>query len=91
MWSYKPESLQWKPQPQPPKIPDTTYDLLHVLRSDTLILSDTTYYDQFYIYRSVSDTLYMSEKEFEERSLQQQTLYQPGLAPVKNEPDYLKK
>lgn len=85
MWGYKADSLNWKAKPKPPKVPDTTYDILHVLRSDTLILSDTTYYDQFYIYRSVADTLYMSEKEFNEKTRQQQTIYQPGLVPAGKE------
>ena len=87
MWGFKPDSLQWQPKPEPPKVPDTTYDILHVLRSDTLILSDTTYYDQFYIYRSGADTLYMSEKEFEERTLKQQTRFQPGLIPARKSQD----
>jgi hypothetical protein len=55
---------------------------MHILRSDTLIIADTTYYDQYFIYRTVADTLFMSEEEFRKETLQKQTAYQPGLLPA---------
>ncbi len=81
MWGYKSRALEYQPPPPPPKVPETTYDVLHVLRSDTLIIADTTYYDQFYIYRSVSDTLFISEEEFRARMHRDRTTYQPGIVP----------
>ena len=60
MWGYNSNALQWKPPPPPPKVPETTYDLVHLFRSDTLIVADTTYYDLFYLYRTVRDTVYVS-------------------------------
>lgn len=81
MWSYNEDSLIWQEPPPPPKTPETTYDLMHVLRSDTLIIADTTYYDQFYVYRSVADTVIMSDREFEDVSRKKQIKYQPGLVP----------
>lgn len=60
---------------------ETTFDIMHVLRSDTLVISDTTYYDQYYIYRSVVDTLFISETEFRRENQRLQTTYQPGLVP----------
>lgn len=79
MWGYKLDSLAWQPPPPPPTVPETAYDILHVLRSDTLIVSDTTYYDQFYIYRSISDTLFMSEEEFRAQAEERQRTFLPGL------------
>ena len=79
MWGFRPDALQWQPPPPPPSVPQTTYDLMHVMRSDTLIVTDTTYYDQYFIYRTVSDTLIISETEFRERTRRQQIAHQPGL------------
>lgn len=85
MWGYNPRALQWQPPPPPPKVPETTYDVVHVIHSDTLIIADTTYYDQFFIYRTVSDTLVISETEFREATRRQQVQYQPGLVPAGKE------
>lgn len=82
MWGFNPKALAWQPPPPPPQVPRTTYDLMHILRSDTLIISDTTYYDQYFIYRTVADTLFMSEEEFRRETLRKQTDYQPGLLPA---------
>ena len=81
MWGYQPDSVQWQPPPPPPRVAETTFDIMHVLRSDTLVISDTTYYDQYYIYRSVVDTLFISETEFRRENERLQTTYQPGLVP----------
>lgn len=82
MWSYNPVALRWKPPPPPKRVPETTYDIIHVLRSDTLYVADTTYYDQFYIYREVSDTLFISKDELPPRSGRQNPKrHLPGLVP----------
>lgn len=85
MWGYNPNALQWKPPPPPPKVPETTYDILHVYRSDTLYVADTTYYDQFYIYRTVADTLFISQDELQGLLFRKQATYQPGLVPSKDD------
>lgn len=82
MWGFNLRALQWQQPPPPPQVPRTTYDLMHILRSDTLIIADTTYYDQYFIYRTVADTLFMSEEEFRRETLRKQTNYQPGLLPA---------
>ncbi|MFQ5769482.1 MAG: hypothetical protein ACE5HX_03030 [bacterium] len=81
MWGYNPWALQWKPPAPPPKVPETTYDVVHIIRSDTLFVADTTYYDQFYIYRSVSDTLFISEKELSTAARPLGPAFEPGLVP----------
>ncbi len=57
MWGYNKGLLNY--QPPPPEKPDsvTTYDLVHVFRSDTLIKADTTMYDLIYLYKTVTDTV----------------------------------
>jgi len=59
MWGYNRGQLNY--QPPPPEEPDsvTTYDLVHVFRSDTLIQADTTMYDLIYMYKSVTDTVFV--------------------------------
>jgi len=61
MWDFESQALQYTPPPPP--VPDSvlTYDLVHVIRSDTLIKADTTMYDLIYIYKMVSDTLILGE------------------------------
>lgn len=81
MWGYNPWALQWKPPPPPTTVPETTYDILHIIRSDTLFVADTTYYDQFYIYRTVSDTLFISEKELDAATHPDNIVFQPGVVP----------
>ena len=83
MWGYTRDSLQWRPPPPPPKISETTYDVLHVWRSDTLIIADTAYYDQFFVFKSVADTVVISEEEFREVTRRQQVKFQPGLVPAR--------
>ncbi len=65
MWGYNEDKLKYKMLPPPPSMPDTvtTYDMLHVFRSDTLVIADTTYYDFLYIYKSVSDTVFLPTGE----------------------------
>ncbi len=61
MWDFDRKALSYAPPP--PAVPDSvlTYDLVHVIRSDTLIKADTTMYDLIYIYKTVSDTLMLGE------------------------------
>lgn len=86
MWGYDPQALQWSPPPPPPRVPQTTYDMLHIWRSDTLFITDTTYYDQFFVYKSVADTVVISDEEFKKMTRQQQLQYQPGIVPPGNRP-----
>ncbi|MFQ5602578.1 MAG: hypothetical protein ACE5HS_04855 [bacterium] len=62
MWGYEPAALSYTPPPPP--VPDSvvTYDLVHVFRADTLIKADTTLYDLIYLYKTVSDTVYIDSK-----------------------------
>ncbi len=57
MWGFNRSLLNFTPPP--PAVPDsvTTYDLIHITRSDTLIKADTTLFDLIYVYKTVSDTL----------------------------------
>jgi len=61
MWGYNEDKLKYEPPPPAITMPDTveTYDMLHVYRADTLVISDTTFYDFLYIYKSVADTLFL--------------------------------
>jgi len=64
MWSYHEDKLVYHPPPPVVTMPDTvtTYDMLHVFRTDTLVIADTTFYDFLYIYKTVSDTVFLPEK-----------------------------
>jgi hypothetical protein len=59
IWGYNPVKLQYKTAP--PVMPDTVtaYDIVHVLRQDTLVVADTTLYDLLFIQRTVSDTVFV--------------------------------
>ncbi|RMF69064.1 MAG: hypothetical protein D6743_02525 [Calditrichaeota bacterium] len=61
MWGFKESALTYSPPPPP--VPDSvvTYDLVHVIRSDTLLNTDSTLYDLIYVYKTVSDTLYFDD------------------------------
>jgi len=82
MWGYNEAALQWRPPPPPPKVPETTYDVMHIIRSDTLYVADTTYYDQYYIYRSISDTIFISEKDRDFIKKLSNPNYFPGLISI---------
>jgi len=64
MWSYDEDKLKFQPLPPVVTMPDTvtTYDLLHLFRADTLVIADTTFYDFLYIYKTVSDTVFLPKK-----------------------------
>lgn len=61
MWGYDESKIQFTPPPPP--LPDSivTFDLVHVLRSDTLFVADTTYFDFMYVFKTVSDTVFIKE------------------------------
>lgn len=61
MWGFNRALLNYTPAPPP--VPDSvvTYDIVHIIRSDTLIKADTTLFDLIYVYKTVSDTLILGE------------------------------
>jgi len=63
MWGFNKTLLSYTPAPPPMPDSVTTYDLIHITRSDTLIKADTTMYDLVYIYKTVSDTLIVGSEE----------------------------
>ena len=67
MWGFNRDSLEYTAPPPP--VPDSvvTYDLLHIVRSDTLIKADTTMYDLIYVYKTVRDTLIVAGESGEDR------------------------
>ena len=61
MWDYQEGALSYaKP---PPPVPDTVgvYDMLYVLRSDSLIIADTTLFDVIYLHHKVEETIWMPD------------------------------
>ena len=61
MWDYQEQALSYAPPP--PAQPDTvnTYDMLYVLRSDSLVISDTTLFDVVYIKKKVEEVIWMPD------------------------------
>lgn len=61
MWGFNKNLLNYGPPP--PTMPDsvTTYDLIHITRTDTLIKTDTTMYDLVYIYKTIKDTVIVGD------------------------------
>lgn len=61
MWGYNIDSLDFNAPP--PAVPDsvTTYDMVHVFHSDTLIHADSTMFDLIYVYKTVVDTVIVSD------------------------------
>lgn len=59
MWGYDESMLQYTPPPPP--VPDSviTYDVVYIVKTDTLVIADTTFYDFMYVYKTVSDTVFM--------------------------------
>ena len=68
MWGYNIDSLDFSAPP--PAVPDsiTTYDMVHVFHSDTLIRADSTMFDLIYVYKTVVDTVYFGEGVTEEKN-----------------------
>lgn len=61
MWDYKEDALVYTPPP--PAQPDTVaaYDMLFVLRQDSLIIADTVLYDLFYLQQRVEEIIWMPD------------------------------
>ncbi len=61
MWDFEQQSLRYTPPP--PAQPDTVnaYDMLYVVRNDSLIISDTTMFDVFFVSKKIEETIWMPE------------------------------
>ncbi|MDZ4702252.1 MAG: hypothetical protein SH809_21260 [Rhodothermales bacterium] len=61
MWDYNEDALAYTPPP--PAQPDTVnaYDMLFVLRQDSLIIADTVLYDLFYLQKTVEEIIWMPD------------------------------
>lgn len=61
MWDYNEDALAYTPPP--PAQPDTVnaYDMLFVLRHDSLIIADTVLYDLFYLQKTVEEIIWMPD------------------------------
>ncbi len=61
MWDFENRALRYTPPP--PAQPDTVnaYDMLYVVRNDSLIISDTTLFDVFFVSKKVEETIWMPE------------------------------
>ena len=63
MWDFKPPQMQHVARPAGPPDTLTTFDLLYVLASDSLIEADTAYYDILYLQRTVQDSVFIPFNE----------------------------
>lgn len=63
MWDFKPPQMQHVEKPSGPPDTLTTFDLLYVLASDSLIEADTAYYDILYLQRTVKDSVFIPIRE----------------------------
>jgi|GEM_PF-800101 len=68
MWDFKPPQMQHVAKPSGPPDTLTTFDLLYVLASDSLIEADTAYYDILYLQRTVRDSVFIPVDEDNELS-----------------------
>ena len=59
MWDFKPPQMQHVEKPAGPPDTLTTFDVLYVLASDSLIEADTAYYDILYLQRTVRDSVFI--------------------------------
>lgn len=61
MWDYNERSLNYVPPP--PAQPDTVsaYDMFYVVRSDSLIIADTTLFDVFFVSKKIEETVWMPD------------------------------
>ena len=61
MWDFEERSLSYTPPP--PAVPDTVnaYDMLYLVRSDSLIISDTTLFDVFFVSKKVEEVIWMPD------------------------------
>ena len=83
MWGYDvaEDSLYWQPPKYPPGGYIKNYDIFRVQRTDkdTLFISNTTLYDQIYIYHNVTDTVFIAPDSTIIGLQQFPQRFQPGL------------
>ncbi|MBX2820249.1 MAG: hypothetical protein KTR29_11230 [Rhodothermaceae bacterium] len=77
MWDFKPPQMQHVAKPSGPPDTLTTFDLLYVLASDSLIEADTAYYDILYLQRTVRDSVFIPVNEDDDLSSNREFL-SPG-------------
>ena len=77
MWDFEPPQMQHVAKPSGPPDTLTTFDLLYVLASDSLIEADTAYYDILYLQRTVRDSVFIPVDEDDEISSSREFL-SPG-------------
>ena len=77
MWDFKPPQMQHVEKPAGPPDTLTTFDLLYVLASDSLIEADTAYYDILYLQRTVQDSVFIPVRQDEDISSNREFL-SPG-------------
>ena len=77
MWDFKPPQMQHVAKPAGPPDTLTTFDLLYVLASDSLIEADTAYYDILYLQRTVQDSVFIPV-DAREGLTSQQKFFSPG-------------
>ena len=61
MWDFEEPALRYTPPP--PAQPDTVnaYDMLYLVRNDSLIISDTTLFDVFFVSKKVEEVIWMPD------------------------------
>ena len=59
MWDFEPQQMQHIAKPTGPPDTLTTFDLLYVVTTDSLIEADTAYYDILYLQRTVQDSIFI--------------------------------
>lgn len=61
MWDYNERALSYSPPP--PAQPDTVsaFDMFYVIRSDSVIIADTTLFDVFFVSKKVEETVWMPD------------------------------
>ena len=59
MWDFEPQEMAHIAKPSGPPDTLTTFDLLYVVTTDSLIEADTAYYDILYLQRTVQDSIFI--------------------------------
>jgi hypothetical protein len=62
IWDFDPKKFRYR-EAEGLGLADTVqaFDLLHILRNDTLFLTDSTLYDVIYVYKTYTDTVYLPQ------------------------------
>ena len=77
MWDFAPPQMQHVAKPAGPPDTLTTFDLLYVVATDSLIEADTAYYDILYLQRTVQDSVFIPVSEDDDLSSNREFL-SPG-------------